>query len=242
MRLFTCFAVVIVFLLLAGTTEATVIDVSVTQYDKPSSPPAVTLSDGSGEYYDDWRIWEDVSGSPGIADEKKDAINIGDLSVSKDTQSGGGTIPHHFSYTAADAESGTSATDLVAAVKLVGGSGTSVTFSLSASDIGAAGTLYVYTGGYHSSYGLVAAIGSDSDSETRSYFTDEFNDLWEVQYSGVTDPDDTLDITITSTSGYNDVQFSAAALSVVPEPSAIVLLCTGAVGLLVCVWRRRRRR
>ena len=248
MRLFTCFVVVIVFLLLAGTTEATVIDVTL----HADSPQTVTLSDGSGEYFDDWRIWESVGhttsssddGSPGIADEKKDATNIDDLGVSQGTRPGGGTSTHSFSYTAADAESGTGATDLVAAVKLAGG-GTPVNFSLSASDIGAAGTLYLYTGGYISSYRLDAAIGSDSDFETRSQSSDEFSDLWEVQYSGVTNALDTLDITITNTGGYNDLQFYAAALNVtqpIPEPSTIVLLCTGAAGLLVCVWRKRRRR
>ena len=166
MRRFTsCFAVVVALLLFTGTAEAALISVTL----HANSPQAVTLSDGSGEYFDDWRIWLNDGGSPGIADEKKDAANIGDVSVSQGTVDGGAQSPHTFSYTDDDTQDGTGATDFSDALKLIGGQSTVVSLSFSVSDIAPAGTLNVYSAGWAGACRLDAAIGEDSDSASGTY-------------------------------------------------------------------------
>ena len=231
-------------LILTASTQAASIDVTL----HANSIQDVTFSDGGGMYFDDWRIWGSTlgasgdagisDGSPIIADEKAGATNIGDVTVSMATRVGSAD-KHLFTYTAADALDGTGATDFGSAFKLCGlGSTVSVDFSVS--DIGAAGVLHVYSGGYCSGQRLDAVIGSDDVSVSRASFDGEYADWWEIQYSGVTDTQSTLDITITTTDWYHDMQFYSAALDVtqVPEPSALAMLVAGAFGL---AWFGRRR-
>jgi len=232
-------------LILAASTQAASIDVTL----HANSLGDVTLSDGGGTYFDDWRIWGSTlgtsgnpsvsDGSPDIADEKAVATNIGDVTVSMGTRVGSAD-KHLFTYTDADAQDGTGATDFGSAFKLCGGSGNPVSVDLSVSDIGAAGVLHVYSGGYCCGSRLDAVIGSDDVSVSRASFDGEYADWWEIEYSGVTDTEATLDITMTTTDWYHDMQFYSAALDVteVPEPSTLAMLVAGAFGL---AWFGRRR-
>ncbi len=239
--------IVVVSLPLAGTTNAESIGVTL----HPADPQSVTFSDADGEYFTDWRIWMSVGdddgdgdlddGWPAIADEKLGATNIDVVTVSQGTRAGGHSSPHAFSYADADTEDGSGATDFTRAIKLCGGQNSPVSLSFSTSGLGSAGTLYVYSGGWASANKLDATIGSVSVSAPRSYDGSDYCDWWEIEYSGVTDPLATLDITLTTTSHYHDLQLYAAALKTAPEPSTMAglvgLALTGSLGYF---WRRRK--
>ena len=140
-------------LILASSTQASSINVTL----HANAPQNVTYSDGGGMYFDDWRIWKTIpgpsgstgtsDGSPAIADEKAGATNIGDVIVSAGTRIGN-SDKHLFTYTDADALDGTGAINVGSAFKLAGGGIASVDFSVS--DIGVAGVLRVYSGGWNS--------------------------------------------------------------------------------------------
>ena len=225
------------FLLIAivtATTQAATVTITL----HSSDPENVTFSDGGGDYYDDWRIWNGAGGTGSVVfDEKVSASNIGDLGLNRDTRDTSST-DHLFNYTSADAQSGSGGTNVGSNLMLEPAGAGSPTVTLSASNIGSSGTFYLYSGGWNSGHSLLAEIGSDSDTESRSFYSNEFSDWWEVEYSGAT-AGDTLDITLQTTIG-SDLKFNAAALNVVPEPSTLLMASMGLFGLAYYGWRRRR--
>lgn len=235
MKLSTSLSIgLVTYLLLTSATQAALLNVTL----HTSDPQSVVFSDVSGEYFTDWRIWENNGGSPAIADEKNyGASNIGNVTVSQGTRDGGGG--HDFSYTDADAADGSGATNFSSAIKLASDHTVPVWASFSTSGLGTEGTLYVYSGGWASAQRLDVVLGTDTTSVNRPYSGSSYSDWWEIEYSGVTNPLASLDVTLTTTSDWHDLQLHAAALAV-PEPSTCVLAAMGLFAIGLCAWRRRR--
>lgn len=62
--------------------------------------------------------------------------------------------------------------------------------------------------------------------------------LWHYGPTGLNDVTGSLDTAGNLITG-NASALGGFAVGVIPEPSTLALLCMGAVGLLVCGWRRR---
>lgn len=224
------------YLLVTSATQAALLNVTL----HTSDPQSVTFSDVSGEYFTDWRIWENNGGLPAVADEKNyGASNIGDVTVSQGTRDGGGV--HDFSYTDADTADGSGATNFSSAIKLASDHTVPVWVSFSTTGLGSEGTLFVYSGGWASAQRLDVVLGTDTASVNRPYSGSSYSDWWEIEYSGVTNPLASLDVTLSTTSEWHDLQLYAAALAI-PEPSTYLMATMGLVAVGLFGWRQRRTR
>ena len=190
----------------------------------------------------DWMAWNRVNNTTLEVWEKKDATNISSvltLGSAADYKSTDGNLK--IAWDTSDEQNGTAAP------------GGNFGFNLNPSNsitgtvtgIGTSGTFYLLGTGWDAkdNNDITVSItitdtvgGNDTDSsaawdvktDTRQQTTD-----WEIDYSGVQDPNATLTWTISAT---KDLKFGAVALDAVPEPGSIALL---GLGTLLIARRRR---
>ncbi len=216
-------------LFLAAPSLGATIDMTGKIFDRRSSVDLTSVDVNGDGINTDWRAW-DGSTLPGVFDEKAGASNIGDVTINGITSAQEEWWDH--TWTAVDAESGMGQNDIRTGVKITKSSDM-LDITGSVSDIGGAGTLFVYTGGWQENIMLDFTIGSDSqslwiDTEIKGAV------LFQVDYSGVTDPAATIDYKVWGTKK-KDVKWNAVLLDVtapVPEPMSLALLAIGSFSLL----------
>lgn len=184
----------------------------------------------------DWRVWDGGDGA--LFDEKAGADSIGDVTINGNTSNQ--EEWWDFTWDASDAASGVGQTDIRTGVKVTSANGM-LDIAGSVADIGGAGTLFVYTGGWEEKLRLEVEIDGASDAidiDNGSGGNVKGAVRIRVDYVGVTNPAATIDFTLFGTKK-KDVKFNGLLLdvtSVVPEPAA-----TGLLAIVSPLLIRRRR-